>query len=156
MFKLDAALVSDTVLIGHFPLSLVLLHKDANYPWCILVPQRASIKEIYQLDEEDQIQLLRESCTLSETMVSMFDPDKMNIAALGNMVPQLHIHHVARFKTDGAWPNPIWGTQPAQAYEGEALAKRVSQLRSALDGDDFTISDEVPEPTSTFSPTIET
>jgi len=156
MFKLNQTLESDTVLIGHFPLSLVLLHKDSNYPWCILVPQRANVTEIYQLDVTDQRQLLEESCQLSETMVGLYAPDKMNIAALGNMVPQLHMHHVARFKDDGAWPNPVWGAQPPQAYSEESLAARVSKLRSALAGDDFVISDEVPEPNSTFSQTIET
>lgn len=156
MFKLNDALQSDTVLLGHFPLSLVLLHKDANYPWCILVPQRSSITEIYQLDREDQIQLLQESCTLSETMVGLFAPNKMNIAALGNMVSQLHMHHIARFKTDAAWPNPVWGSVAPKPYDEQKLTSVVSKLRSALDGDDFVISDEVPEPTSTFTKTIET
>ncbi len=156
MFTLNDALQNDTVLIGHYPLSLVLLHKDANYPWCILVPQRSNVTEIYQLDSADQKQLLEESCQLSETMVGLYAPDKMNIAALGNMVSQLHLHHIARFKTDGAWPNPIWGAQEPQPYAEEALAARVSKLRSALSGEDFIISDEIPEPTSNFSQTIET
>lgn len=156
MFTLNEALQSDTVLIGHYPLSLVLLHKDGNYPWCILVPQKSSVTEIYQLDVADQQQLLMESSQLSEAMVGLFAPDKMNIAALGNMVSQLHIHHIARFKTDPAWPNPIWGANEPQPYDESALANRVSKLRSALSGDDFIISDEVPEPTSTFSQTIET
>ncbi len=156
MFQLNETLQSDTVLLGHFPLSLVLLHKDSNYPWCILVPQRANIKEIYQLDEKDQIQLLKESCDLSETMVGLFAPDKLNIAALGNQVPQLHIHHIARYTTDAPWPNPIWGAQPPQAYTEQGLAAVVKKLRSALDGDGFVISDEIPVPSSTFSQTIET
>jgi diadenosine tetraphosphate (Ap4A) HIT family hydrolase len=156
MFELNTTLAADTVLIGHFPLSLVLLYKDANYPWCILVPQRSNIKEIYQLDGEDRIQMMKESCTLSETMVSMFAPKKMNVAALGNMVSQLHLHHIARFEDDGAWPSPVWGAQPAKAYEEEKLQDTVSKLRSALAGDNFVISDEVPVPTTTFSQTIET
>ncbi|MCE2026885.1 HIT domain-containing protein [Sessilibacter corallicola] len=156
MFTLDPILESDTVLIGHFSLSLVLLSKDSNYPWCILVPQKPNIREIFQLDPEDRSKLLEESCTLSETMVALFQPDKMNVAALGNMVPQLHLHHIARFKDDPAWPSPIWGAKAATPYTEEALAEIVSKLRSALSGDDFVISDEVPEPSSTFSPTIET
>lgn len=156
MFQLNETLQSDTVLLGHFPLSLVLLHKDSNYPWCILVPQRANIKEIYQLDRADQIQLLEESSNLSETMVGLFAPDKMNIAALGNQVSQLHIHHIARFKTDAPWPNPVWGAQPPTAYDEKSLASIVKRLRSALDGDGFVISDEIPVPSSSFSQTIET
>ncbi|GAB2191019.1 HIT domain-containing protein [Sessilibacter sp. MAH2] len=156
MFKLDPILESDTVLIGHFSLSLVLLNKDANYPWCILVPQKSNVREIYQLDEKDRAQLVNESCTLSEAMVALFAPDKMNVAALGNMVPQLHLHHIARYKKDAAWPSPIWGAVSAKPYEEDKLAEVVSKLRSALSGDDFIISDEVPEPTSTFSQTIET
>lgn len=156
MFVLNEALSTDTVLIGHFHLSLVLMHKDSNYPWCILVPQKASITEIYQLDTADQQQLLKESANLSEAMVGLYAPDKMNIAALGNMVSQLHIHHIARFKSDGAWPNPVWGVQEPKPYSEEELTLRVSKLRSALSGDDFVISDEVPVPSSTFSQTIET
>jgi diadenosine tetraphosphate (Ap4A) HIT family hydrolase len=156
MFTLDPTLESDTVLIGHFPLSLVLLSKDSNYPWCILVPQKPNVREIFQLDPVDKAQLLEESCTLSETMVALFQPVKMNVAALGNMVPQLHLHHIARFKDDPAWPSPIWGAKPATPYTETTLAEIVAKLRSALSGDNFIISDEVPEPTSTFSPTIET
>ena len=132
MFTLNEALQNDTVLIGHYPLSLVLLHKDANYPWCILVPQRSSITEIYQLDSADQKQLLDESCQLSETMVGLYAPNKMNIAALGNMVPQLHIHLIARQTGDAAWPGPVWGVKPAQAYSEEALTAELKRLQAAL------------------------
>ena len=139
MFKLDSALAGDTLILGRFPLSLVLLSRDANYPWCILVPQRPDVREIHHLGEEDRMQLMRESCHLSEVMADLFVPDKMNVAALGNQVPQLHMHHVARLKTDGAWPNPVWGVQPAKAYTEEALQERASRLRSALAGRDFEV-----------------
>ncbi|MEL7400526.1 MAG: HIT domain-containing protein, partial [Pseudomonadota bacterium] len=95
-FALDGQLASDTVLLGEFPLCLVLLSRDANYPWCILVPKREGLREIFHMSVEDREQLMKESCHLSEVMADLFVPDKMNVAALGNMVPQLHLHHVAR------------------------------------------------------------
>jgi diadenosine tetraphosphate (Ap4A) HIT family hydrolase len=136
-FELDPQLASDTVVLGKFPLSLVLLSRDANYPWCILVPRRKGLREVHHLSADDRIQLSNESCHLAEVMADLFVPDKMNIAALGNMVPQLHIHHVARFNSDAAWPKPIWGVVEAKSYEAADLEGQVSRLRSALAGDDF-------------------
>ena len=138
-FELDPQLTADTVVLGKFPLSLVLLSRDANYPWCILVPRRKGIREAHHLSEEDRIQLTNESCHLAEVMADLFVPDKMNVAALGNMVSQLHLHHVARFKDDPAWPKPIWGVVEAKGYSEEELAERVSRLRSALAGDNFEV-----------------
>lgn len=140
-FELDPQLAADTVVLGKFPLSLVLLSKDANYPWCILVPRRKGIREVHHLSEEDRFQLTRESCHLAEVMADLFVPDKMNIAALGNRVPQLHVHHVARFKTDAAWPKPMWGVVEASGYGEAEREERVSRLRSALAGDDFQLLD---------------
>ncbi|MAZ88443.1 MAG: HIT family protein [Cellvibrionaceae bacterium] len=140
-FELDPQLAADTVVLGKFPLSLLLLSKDANFPWCILVPRRKGIREVHHLSEEDRVQLTRESCHLAEVMADLFVPDKMNVAALGNMVPQLHVHHIARFKTDVAWPKPIWGIVEAKGYENAELEERVSRLRSALAGDDFLLLD---------------
>lgn len=136
-FELDPQLASDTVVLGKFPLSLVLLSRDANYPWCILVPRRKGLREVHHLSADDRIQLSNESCHLAEVMADLFVPDKMNIAALGNMVPQLHIHHVARFNSDAAWPKPIWGVVEAKSYEAADLEGRMSRLRSALAGEDF-------------------
>ncbi|WP_052481037.1 HIT domain-containing protein [Gilvimarinus agarilyticus] len=138
MFALDHRLVDDTIIVGRFELSLVLLVKDANYPWCILVPERENVIELYHLSDTDQQQLTRESCQLAEVMNSLFDADKINIAALGNRVPQLHIHHVARFAEDAAWPAPIWGAQPVKPYEPELLQKRIVKLSDALTGEGFT------------------
>ncbi len=140
-FELDSQLAADTVVLGKFPLSLVLLCRDSNYPWCILVPRRKGIREIHHLAAEDRIQLSNESCHLSEVMADLFVPDKMNVAALGNMVSQLHLHHVARFKTDIAWPKPIWGVAETKTYEQAELEERISRLRSALAGDDFQLID---------------
>ncbi|WP_286806401.1 HIT domain-containing protein [Marinimicrobium sp. UBA4209] len=139
MFQLHSRLAEDTVPVGRFPLSLLLLSKDANYPWCLLVPLREDVFEIHHLGERDQQQLMRESCRLAEVMTSVFDADKMNVAALGNVVPQLHVHHIARFETDPAWPQPIWGVKPAASYSEAQLQDRLDQLRSALVGDDFDV-----------------
>ena len=103
---LHPRLEADTVPVGDFALSRLLLSNDANYPWLILVPRRPAIREIHELDEADQLQLLRESMLLSRALTSAFAPTKLNLAALGNMVPQLHVHHIARFETDPAWPAP--------------------------------------------------
>ena len=132
MFQLHPQLEADTVLVGRFPLSLLLLSKDANYPWCILVPQREGMEEIYQLDSADQAQLLHESCLLAETLSELFAADKINVATIGNMVPQLHMHHVARFKSDAAWPKPIWGTVEAVAYPEDMLAHRAERIATSL------------------------
>jgi len=140
MFVLHPQLAQDTVSLGQFKLSLVLLHKDANYPWCVLVPKRSGIREIHHLSELDQQQLVRESSHLSEVMTSLFAPITMNIAALGNIVPQLHVHHVARFEGDAAWPASVWGVKPAVSYETEALNHRVERLQASLVGEGFQAS----------------
>ena len=143
MFELDSQLAADTVAVGQFRLSLVLLSKDANYPWVILVPKRDNVREIYHLSEEDQIQLIRESSHLSMVMTSLFTPIKMNIAALGNIVPQLHVHHVARFDTDAAWPNAVWGVVETKAYAKDDLDKTLERLRASLVGEDFSVETDV-------------
>ena len=132
MFQLHERLMTDTLLVGEFPLCLLLLSRDANYPWTILVPKRADIKERYQLNSADRNQLLHESCVLAEAMQGLFSPDKLNIATIGNMVPQLHMHHVARTKTDAAWPGPVWGAVTAIDYSEETLASIQVSLQTRL------------------------
>lgn len=129
MFELDKKLQADTSLIGDFPLSRLLLCNDANYPWMILVPRRADITEVFQLTLEERHQLLHESCVLASAMHRLFIPDKLNIATIGNMVPQLHMHHVARFETDAAWPRPVWGANPALQYSSESRASVLRMMR---------------------------
>jgi len=121
MFALHPQLAQDTITIGDFPLCRLLLINDNNYPWFILVPRRSQIREIYELEEGDQRQLLKESSHLCRVLVKIFQADKLNVAALGNMVPQLHIHHIVRYQDDQAWPKPVWGLFPAQAYTERAL-----------------------------------
>ena len=132
MFQLDSRLEADTLLLGAFPLSLLLLSKDANYPWCILVPKREQISEIYHLNEVDRQQLLDESCLLAETLSNLFAADKINVATLGNMVPQLHMHHVVRFERDAAWPGPVWGAVAAATYAPQLLTETAARIVAAL------------------------
>ncbi len=131
-FQLDARLEMDCVNVGHFSLCTVLLMKDANYPWVILVPMRPDVTEIYELDPLDQEQLVWESSHVARAMKAHFQADKMNIAALGNVVPQLHIHHVARLVDDAAWPNPVWGSVPTLGYSKTSLWNRVEALQKAF------------------------
>jgi diadenosine tetraphosphate (Ap4A) HIT family hydrolase len=137
MFELDSRLAQDTYLLGEFELSLVLLNKDANFPWCILVPKREAVYDLYQLSEEDQQQFIRESSRLSRAMMELFGAYKMNVAALGNVVRQLHIHHIARFPEDAVWPQSIWGKLAAVDYTRDQLTERMPALRQVLSGDGF-------------------
>lgn len=129
---LHPQLQKDCIVLGQLDLCAVLLMPDANYPWLILVPQRENISEIYQLSDAEQQQLMRESSKVSRLLSELFQADKINVAALGNMVPQLHVHHVARFRTDAAWPAPIWGAVSAKKYDAKALKDMQGQLRNAL------------------------
>ena len=132
MFKLHKTLENDCLLVGEFTLSLVLLSRDANYPWLILVPKRQDITEIHQLEKADRQQLSVESYHLSVAMMALFTPDKLNIATLGNLVPQLHMHHVARYTSDRAWPAPIWGASAPTPYDPQILSARCASLRQRL------------------------
>ena len=134
MAELHPQLQNDCLLVGKFELCKLLLMKDANYPWFILVPDRDGITEIYQLDDAAQQQLMRESSVMARLLVEHFQADKVNIAALGNVVPQLHVHHIARYHEDPAWPAPVWGPCPAQAYTGEALQLTRDKTLLALRG----------------------
>jgi diadenosine tetraphosphate (Ap4A) HIT family hydrolase len=107
--------------------------QDANYPWFILVPDRENVTEIHHLKEADRQQLLHESCSLSAALETAFHPDKLNVAAIGNLVPQLHIHHVVRYRTDAAWPAPVWGRVPAKPYSDAQQAAVIATLKASLD-----------------------
>lgn len=131
-FALHPQLAKDCHRLGHFELGLLLLMNDAQYPWFILVPQRAGLREIYELGETEQALLLRESVALSRALMAAFKGDKLNLAALGNMVPQLHLHHIVRHAGDAAWPAPVWGRQPPQPYTPEGLQQRLAALRPHL------------------------
>lgn len=128
MFTLDARLEQDTWLIGDLPLCRLLLSNDSNYPWFILVPRREGISELFQLDDSDQQLMWRETTELARVLNELFGAHKMNVATLGNVVSQLHMHVIVRYRTDAAWPAPVWGKLPAKPY-AEA---QVSEIRSKL------------------------
>ncbi len=132
MADLHQQLLEDCLVLGSFPLCRLLLMKDANYPWFILVPDRDDLSEIHHLSGEDQLQLIKESAFLSEVLEEVFRADKINIASLGNMVPQLHVHHVVRYKDDMAWPSPVWGKHPAREYTEELLGTIANKLLLAI------------------------
>lgn len=131
-FELHPQLAKDTFVLGDFGLCRLLLMNDAQYPWCILVPRRAGIREIHDLNDADRRQLWDESALLSRALMDLFKGDKLNVAALGNVVPQLHVHHIVRFKSDPAWPAPVWGRHPARPYAESESAERVKILRRVL------------------------
>ena len=132
MFSLHPRLAADTLLLGDFPLSHCLLMNDMHYPWLVLVPRVEGIREIFELTVKDQQQLLRESSWVSERLSRHFNADKINIGALGNMVPQLHLHHIARYVNDAAWPGPVWGRHAAQPYTPDNLQMMRERLHEAF------------------------
>lgn len=131
-FQLHPRLAADCMLIGRLPLSLLLLLDDARYPWFVLVPRRTGVSEIFELNDDDQRQLWLESAQLSRFMKQAFHADKLNIGVLGNLVPQLHMHHIARFHTDPAWPGPVWGHSEAEPYAKHAISERVAMACDAM------------------------
>jgi diadenosine tetraphosphate (Ap4A) HIT family hydrolase len=131
-FSLHPQLAQDTVAIGDLALSRLLIHKDANYTWLLLVPRRVDITEIVDLDANARSQLMNEIADVSRALKDVTQCDKINVAALGNMVPQLHVHIIARRKTDVAWPRPIWGTAPPIAYHDKYLQALIDTLGSKL------------------------
>jgi len=128
MYALDKQLQQDTVILGQFPLCDVLLMNDSQYPWVILVPRRANIREAYHLSQEEQHVLSDESAYVSQRLSDFFEAESMNVAALGNVVAQLHVHHVVRHKNDITWPKPVWGAKPAKAYGKDELKKLAEEL----------------------------
>lgn len=130
--SLHPQLQADCAVLGRFALCHLLLMNDANYPWFILVPDQDNVREIYELSVQQQQQLMAESSLLARSLVAAFAADKLNIAALGNVVPQLHIHHIVRYRHDPAWPRPVWGVQPKKPYNDTERAVTIARLRAAL------------------------
>ena len=129
-FTLDPRLETDTLPVGDLPLSSVLLMDDARFPWLILVPRRAAISEITDLTEEDAQLLVSEIRLATRVMLDLSKPDKVNVGALGNVVPQLHVHVVGRFRSDPAWPGPVWGQGTRTPYPAHAAASLVERAAS--------------------------
>ncbi|PSW07467.1 HIT domain-containing protein [Photobacterium lipolyticum] len=136
-FTLHPQLATDTTILGDLPLSRVLLSKEALGPWLILVPRKDNLTEIHHLSVDEQYQLIRESSAVAALLESDYQADKINIGALGNLVPQLHIHHIARFTTDIAWPGPVWGNTDGTQRNDElqqALAEELRDELNSIDG----------------------
>lgn len=133
MFKLDDRLANDTVELGKIGFTKVLLCKDSNYPWIILVPEIENATEIHQLTTTQQTELMQTITFIAEKMETNFDADKINVGALGNVVKQLHIHIVVRYEQDIAWPGPIWGKHPMVQYEEQDLALMAQGLKLLLE-----------------------
>jgi diadenosine tetraphosphate (Ap4A) HIT family hydrolase len=131
-FALDRHLEADTYPIGQLPLSRVLMMNDARFPWLILVPERPDLAEIIDLDEAAQGQLMREIAAASQALRTLFNPDKLNVGALGNRVRQLHVHVIARFVSDAAWAGPVWGVGQAQPYPPHMAGVAVDGMIRAL------------------------
>jgi len=132
MFQLHPRLQADTFDVAVWPLSRVLLMNDRTYPWLILVPQRADIRELHQLEPEDRTRLMHEMCLAGRILEKVTGCDKINTAALGNQVPQLHVHVIARFTGDPAWPGPVWGVRPPEAYDEATLSHTLRLLRAEM------------------------
>ncbi|MBF0094205.1 MAG: HIT domain-containing protein [Alphaproteobacteria bacterium] len=135
MFVLHPRLAADTVPLLVWPLCHVLLMNDSAYPWLILVPARPDIGELHQLSAGDRAVLIEEIARAAEGLAETTGAHKINTAALGNVVPQLHVHVIARFRHDPAWPRPVWGVHPAVPYAESGLADLRSRLRRRLGGE---------------------
>lgn len=129
---LDAQLAGDTVPIGDLALTRVLLANDASYPWLILVPRRPGVTEIIDLEEKDRVQLIAEIDAAARALKSITECAKLNVAALGNVVAQLHVHIIGRRHSDAAWPKPVWGVAPATNYQPAVRDGFIAALRRAL------------------------
>ncbi len=131
-FQLDKQLAADSVFLGDLPLSRLLLINDKQYPWFVLVPRRENVSEIYHLSLQDREQLMVESCDLSAALADGFNAHKMNVAALGNVVKQLHLHHVVRFVGDAAWPAPVWGVHSLKPYADQEIEQIRAKIKMLL------------------------
>jgi diadenosine tetraphosphate (Ap4A) HIT family hydrolase len=134
VFELHPRLDADTIVLGQFTLCLVLLMNDATFPWLILVPQRPDIREVFDLDSIDRHHLIEEIAVASRALSETFDADKINVAALGNVVAQLHVHVIARFHADRAWPSPVWGVCKPRPYDCGAVDDVCHRIRGRLGG----------------------
>ena len=131
-FQLHEQLGRDTVNLGRLSLSRLLLMRDANYPWVVLVPERERVRELFELSLSEQQELMREIAVFSRLMHESFQGDKINVATLGNMVPQLHIHLIVRYQNDVAWPKPVWGAVASKSYTDDELASRIDDIKALM------------------------
>lgn len=134
MFTLDPTLQNDTHDLGCFKLCRLLLSNNKTYPWYILVPQRAGLTELHQLEGADRVRFWEESALLSRWLEEVYAGDKLNVAALGNVVPQLHVHHIVRYRIDPAWPGPVWGVGESVPYAEAEVAALRARVKSEFGG----------------------
>lgn len=132
MFELNKKLQEDCFFVGDLKISKLLLMNDSNYPWLILVPRQNGLIELTDLSFEDQVEVLREINLVAKILQEKFGADKLNIANLGNVVSQLHIHVIARFKNDAAFPKPVWGALPAKPYEENEAKKLINEIKNSI------------------------
>ena len=132
-FEPDARLVADTYPITELPLCQLRLMDDARFPWLVLVPRRQAVSEVFDLDEADQRQLWREATAVGRALLEALEGDKLNLASLGNVVAQLHVHAVVRRRDDAAWPAPVWGHGQAEPYDPDALADMRARILAELE-----------------------
>ena len=132
MWQLDPTLLADTVAVGDLPLCRVLLNDDGNYPWLILVPRREGIVELIDLDETARVTLMAEIAQVSSALKDHTRCHKLNVAALGNVVAQLHVHIIARRTSDAAWPRPVWGVMKPLAHDATEVQSFISALRRKI------------------------
>ena len=133
-FTMVSQLAADTIPVGDLALSSVLLMDDARFPWFILVPRRPGLTELTDLSDEDAATLMSETRIATRVVLDLARPDKVNVGALGNLVPQLHVHVIGRFRSDPAWPGPVWGQgsrAPYPAHAAAALVERAAALFAA-------------------------
>jgi diadenosine tetraphosphate (Ap4A) HIT family hydrolase len=132
MFQTHERLAAETLDVARWPLCRVLLMNDRTYPWLILVPERPGLKDLHDLAPADRGAIMTEIVKASRALQRLHKPDKINVAALGNVVPQLHVHVVARFATDPAWPRPVWGVRPPEPYDGPGARETIARLVRAF------------------------
>ncbi|MAZ39981.1 MAG: hypothetical protein CMF49_07650 [Legionellales bacterium] len=130
-FILAPELQQDCFFIADLALSQLLLYNNVDFPWLILVPRVNHVTEIFELTDELQDQLIEETSQVSRLLKQLYACDKINVAAIGNQVPQLHVHIIARFKTDSAWPSPVWGL-PSRAYNNKAACEIIQKINAEL------------------------
>jgi diadenosine tetraphosphate (Ap4A) HIT family hydrolase len=134
MFRLDPRLAADTLSVGSFELSRVLLMNDSRFPWLILVPEREDLTELTDLAPADRATLMEEIASASRALQAVVRPDKINVGALGNIIRQLHVHVVARRNGDAAWPGPVWGAGTATSYGPGEMDRILATFRAAMPG----------------------
>lgn len=132
-FILDPRLRADTIAVADFQLSRLLLMNERKFPWFILVPRQPNLRELVELDDQQQMCFMQESNAISQCLLEVFAAEKLNIAALGNVVSQLHVHHVARFKSDLCWPNPIWAQFEPEAYSSSEIENVIAKTKAWFD-----------------------